>query len=68
MAESRFRLNHIEGASQRMERRSTELKRKQNLARQEEIIEEIEAILAGAGVGGTEAVDSPIPRRARRAE
>ena len=50
MAESRFRLNHIEGASRRMERRSTELKRKRNLARQEEIIEEIEAILAGAGL------------------
>lgn len=53
MAESRFRLNHIEGASQRMERRTTELKRKQNLARQEEIIEEIEAILAGAGLEET---------------
>ena len=49
MAESRFRLNHIEGASRRMERRSTELKRKQALARQEEIIEEIEAILSGVG-------------------
>ncbi|MFA7405923.1 MAG: F0F1 ATP synthase subunit gamma [Pelobacteraceae bacterium] len=50
MAESRFRLGHIEGASRRMERRITELKRKQTLARQEEIIEEIEAILAGAGL------------------
>jgi len=49
MAESHFRLNHIEGASRRMERRSSELKRKQALARQEEIIEEIEAILAGVG-------------------
>lgn len=49
MAESHFRLNHIEGASRRMERRATELKRKQTLARQEEIIEEIEAILAGVG-------------------
>jgi len=54
MAESRFRLNHIEGASRRMERRTTELKRKQNLARQEEIIEEIEAILAGAGLDDSE--------------
>jgi F-type H+-transporting ATPase subunit gamma len=54
MAESRFRLNHIEGASRRMERRTTELTRKQALARQEEIIEEIEAILAG--VGETDAV------------
>lgn len=56
MAESRFRLNHIEGASRRMERRTIELKRKQNLVRQEEIIEEIEAILAGAEMGETEAV------------
>jgi F-type H+-transporting ATPase subunit gamma len=56
MAENRFRLNHIEGASRRMERRITELKRKQTLARQEEIIEEIEAILAGAGLDDTEAV------------
>lgn len=54
MAESRFRLNHIEAASRRMERRSVELKRKQNQARQEEIVEEIEAILAGAGMGEAE--------------
>ncbi|MDD5285237.1 MAG: F0F1 ATP synthase subunit gamma [Desulfuromonadaceae bacterium] len=54
MAESRFRLSHIEGASRRMERRITELKRKQTLARQEEIIEEIEAILAGAALDDTE--------------
>lgn len=64
MAESRFRLSHIEGASRRMERRITELKRKQTLARQEEIIEEIEAILAGAGlddveVKGVTTVSSP---------
>lgn len=56
MAESRFRLNHIEGASRRMEKRSSELKRKQALARQEEIIEEIEAILAGAGFDETEKI------------
>lgn len=49
MAESHFRLNHIEGASRRMARRMDELKRKQAVARQEEIIEEIEAILAGVG-------------------
>lgn len=62
MAESRFRLSHIEGASRRMERRITELKRKQTLARQEEIIEEIEAILAGAGVDteGVGGVDEPV--------
>jgi len=58
MAESLFRLNHIEGASRRMERRTTELRRKQTLARQEEIIEEIEAILAGAGMDATEAVEA----------
>lgn len=63
MAENRFRLNHIEGASQRMERRVTKLKRKRNLARQEEIIEEIEAILAGAEMGGTETGDLPLPGR-----
>lgn len=50
MAENRFRLNHIDGATRRMERRASELKRKQSLARQEEIIEEIEAILASAGM------------------
>lgn len=55
MAESRFRLNHIEGASHRMERRAAELKRIQTLARQEEIIEEIEGILAGAGLEESEA-------------
>ena len=59
MAESRFRLNHIEGASRRMERRITELKRKQTLARQEEIIEEIEAILAGAGMDDAESAGVP---------
>ena len=54
MAENRFRLNHIEGASHRMERRIDELKRKQTLARQEEIIEEIEAILASAELDAEE--------------
>lgn len=54
MAETHFRLNHIEGASRRMERRTTELKRKQTLARQEEIIEEIEAILSGVGLDDVE--------------
>lgn len=57
MAESRFRLNHIEGASHRIERRADELKRKQSMVRQEEIIEEIEAILAGVGLEEVEAGD-----------
>jgi len=55
MAECRFRLNHIEGASSRLERRTAELKRKQLLLRQEEIIEEIEAILAAAEASELEA-------------
>ncbi|NTV49574.1 MAG: F0F1 ATP synthase subunit gamma [Geobacteraceae bacterium] len=55
MSENHFRLNHIEGASRRMERRTGELKRKQTLARQEEIIEEIEAILSGVGIDEAEA-------------
>jgi len=70
MAESRFRLNHIEGASKRMERQMEELKRKQNLARQEEIIEEIEAILAGAGMDEAEPAGlapTAAPREARTA-
>lgn len=61
MAESHFRLNHIEGASRRMERRSAEFKRKQTLARQEDIIEEIETILAGTGMDGAQLEDDAGP-------
>lgn len=59
MAESRYRLNHIEGSSRRMKRRCEELMRKRNQVRQEEIVEEIEAILAGAGLMETEAGGRP---------
>ncbi|MBI5658146.1 MAG: F0F1 ATP synthase subunit gamma [Nitrosomonadales bacterium] len=45
MAESRLRLQHMEGAMQRMEEKSGELRRKYNLLRQEEITEEIEVIM-----------------------
>lgn len=55
MAECRFRLNHIEGSSSRLDRRTADLKRKQLLLRQEEIIEEIEAIIAAADASELEA-------------
>ncbi|GAB5605761.1 F0F1 ATP synthase subunit gamma [Sideroxyarcus sp. TK5] len=45
MAESRRRLQHMEGAMQRLEEKSGELQRKYNLLRQEEITEEIEIIM-----------------------
>ena len=45
MAENHFRLQHMERAIQRMEEKSGELQRKQNIIRQEEITEEIEVIM-----------------------
>jgi F-type H+-transporting ATPase subunit gamma len=45
MAENRRRLQHMEGAMQRMEDKTEALRRKYNLLRQEEITEEIEVIL-----------------------
>lgn len=45
MAENRRRLQHMEGAMQRMEEKGEELQRKYNLLRQEEITEEIEIIM-----------------------
>lgn len=45
MAENRRRLQHMEGAMQRMEEKGSELQRKYNLLRQEEITEEIEIIM-----------------------
>ena len=45
MAENRRRLQHMEGAMQRMEEKGGELQRKYNLLRQEEITEEIEIIM-----------------------
>ncbi|GAM08323.1 ATP synthase gamma chain [Geobacter sp. OR-1] len=67
MSESRYRLNHIEGASHRIERRVDELQRKQNIARQEEIIEEIEAILAGVGLNESDTEEvKPVTRSAKQ--
>ena len=45
MAENRRRLQHMEGAMQRMDENASELRRKVNLLRQEEITEEIEVIM-----------------------
>ena len=45
MAENRRRLQHMEGAMQRMEEKAGELQRKYNMLRQEEITEEIEVIM-----------------------
>lgn len=45
MAENRARLQHMERAIQRMEEKSADLRRRQNIIRQEEITEEIEVIM-----------------------
>lgn len=45
MAENRRRLQHMEGAIQRMEEKAGEMQRKYNMLRQEEITEEIEVIM-----------------------
>lgn len=45
MAENRRRLQHMQSALQRLEEKSAELQRKDNVARQEEITEEIEVIM-----------------------
>lgn len=45
MAENRRRLQHMEGAMQRMEEKAGEMQRKYNMLRQEEITEEIEVIM-----------------------
>ncbi len=45
MAENHRRLQHMEGAMQRMEEKANELQRKYNVLRQEEITEEIEVIM-----------------------
>ena len=48
MAESRERLTHLEGALQRLEKETSELRLKRNILRQEEITEEIELIMLSA--------------------
>ena len=45
MAESRARLAHLESAMQRLERDQTDLRRRRNMLRQEEITEEIEVLM-----------------------
>ena len=45
MAENHARLQHMERAIQRMEEKSADLRRRQNIIRQEEITEEIEVIM-----------------------
>ena len=45
MAENDRRVRHLEGAVRNLDDRSTDLRRKCNALRQEEIIEEIEVIL-----------------------
>lgn len=49
MAEQQFRIRHLEGAMRRMEEKMDALALTRNTLRQEEIIEEIEVILMGAG-------------------
>ena len=49
IAENRRRIQHLEGAVRRLERRITEMQLQRNTLRQEEITEEIEVILLSAG-------------------
>lgn len=48
LAENQARLEHLESAVQRLDRKSGELFRKRNVVRQEEITEEIEVIMLSA--------------------
>lgn len=48
MAENRSRLRHMEQAIQRLEEKTADLQRHQNILRQEEITEEIEVIMLNA--------------------
>lgn len=50
LAEHQQRLQHLEGALQRLDRRQRDFHRRQNVLRQEEITQEIEIILLSAGV------------------
>lgn len=49
MAEQQFRIHHLEGAMKRLEEQAGDLALRRNALRQEEITEEIEVILLGAG-------------------
>ncbi len=48
MAESRERLTHLEGALQRLDKETSEMRLRRNILRQEEITEEIELIMLSA--------------------
>lgn len=50
MAEHYRRMQHLEGAIDRLEQQSDELGKKRNILRQEEITEEIEVIMLSAGI------------------
>jgi len=52
LSESQTRVEHLESAVQRLERKETELQRKRNVLRQEEITEEIEVIMLSADMTG----------------
>lgn len=49
MVENQIRVQHMDSAVQRLERKSAELLRRRNTLRQEEITEEIEVIMLSAG-------------------
>lgn len=48
LAENRARVSHLEGAIQRLKKQASELERKRNVLRQEEITEEIELLMLSA--------------------
>ena len=48
LAENRARVSHLEGAIKRLEREASELERKRNILRQEEITQEIELLMLSA--------------------
>ncbi|HWB85248.1 MAG TPA: F0F1 ATP synthase subunit gamma [Bryobacteraceae bacterium] len=50
MVENQIRVQHMDSAAQRLERKSAELLRRRNTLRQEEITEEIEVIMLSAGM------------------
>lgn len=52
LAENTRRLQHMDNALQRLEQRRLELSLRRNFLRQQEITEEIEVIMLGAGEGG----------------
>ena len=48
LAENRARVSHLEGAIQRLKKEASELERKRNMLRQEEITQEIELLMLSA--------------------